>query len=65
MKRPLRFLSRKAALSVCRSKSLDKSLDFGANGGVAVSPDDRRILYTQFDQAGSELMLVETFRRSP
>ena len=42
--------------------NFDKSLDFGANGGVAVSPDDRWILYTQFDQAGSELMLVENFR---
>jgi Tol biopolymer transport system component/predicted Ser/Thr protein kinase len=36
----------------------DKPLDLG----LAVSPDGRWILYTQFDQAGSELMLVENFR---
>ena len=41
---------------------LDKSLDFGDSGGQAVSPDGRWILYEQFDQAGSELMLVENFR---
>jgi Tol biopolymer transport system component/DNA-binding winged helix-turn-helix (wHTH) protein len=29
---------------------------------MAVSPDERTILYTQFDQAGSDLMLVENFR---
>jgi hypothetical protein len=42
--------------------NFDKSLALGAGGGVAVSPDGRWILYTQFDQAGSELMLVENFR---
>jgi serine/threonine protein kinase len=30
--------------------------------GLAVSPDRRTILYTQLDQRGSELMLVENFR---
>ncbi len=29
---------------------------------IAVSPDERTILYTQFDQAGSDLTLVENFR---
>jgi hypothetical protein len=29
---------------------------------IAISPDERTILYTQFDQAGSDLMLVENFR---
>ena len=31
-------------------------------GGLAVSPDGRWILHGQWDQAGSELMLVEDFR---
>jgi Tol biopolymer transport system component len=29
---------------------------------LAVSPDERYILYTQTDQAGSDLMLIENFR---
>jgi Tol biopolymer transport system component len=29
---------------------------------IAVSPDERTILYGQYDQAGSDLMLVENFR---
>jgi len=29
---------------------------------IAVSPDERTILYGQHDQAGSDLMLVENFR---
>jgi len=29
---------------------------------IAVSPDERTILYTQSDQVGSDLMLVENFR---
>jgi Tol biopolymer transport system component len=33
----------------------------GSGGGVSVSPDGRWILCSQFDQAGSELMLVENF----
>ena len=31
-------------------------------GYVTVSPDGRTILYTQADQTGSDLMLVENFR---
>ena len=29
---------------------------------IAISPDERTILYVQYDQAGSDLMLVENFR---
>ena len=32
------------------------------SGGLALSPDGRWILYTQLDQAGAELRLVENFR---
>ena len=42
--------------------NFEKPLARFALGGLAVSPDGRWILYTQFDQAGSELMLVENFR---
>jgi Tol biopolymer transport system component len=40
--------------------SLEKLV--GPNGGLAISPDSRWILCGQFDQAGSEIMLVENFR---
>jgi hypothetical protein len=30
--------------------------------GLTISPDRRSILYSQFDQPGSDLMLVENFR---
>jgi len=30
--------------------------------GIAVSPDRRQILYTQEDQRGGDIMLVENFR---
>ena len=33
-----------------------------AVGGLAVTPDDQWLLYTQIEHAGSELMLVENFR---
>jgi len=31
-------------------------------GDVAISPDGRMVLYTQADEAGGDLMLVENFR---
>lgn len=31
-------------------------------GGIALSPDGRRLLYAKFDQGSDDLMLVENFR---
>jgi len=37
---------------------IQRSLEFG----LSVSPDERFILYTQVDQSGSDLLLVENFQ---
>ncbi|MCC6391518.1 MAG: PD40 domain-containing protein [Bryobacterales bacterium] len=41
---------------------LIKAIDKLNYGGVAVSPDYRTILYTQFERRGGDLMLVENFQ---
>jgi hypothetical protein len=38
------------------------SIEKPVSSGLAVSPDRRWILYSQVEQAGSDLMLVEHFR---
>jgi hypothetical protein len=42
---------------VSRILTIDRDLDYR----IAVSPDDRTILYTQLDSVGTDLMLVENF----
>ena len=53
----IQFLNTNAG-KIQRIASIEKPV---ANG-LTVSPDRRWILYTQVDQAGSDLMLVENFR---
>ena len=56
-------------LSLIRFKDLDTGsirtiapIEGRVHWGFAVSPDQRTFLYSQFDDAGSDLMLVENFR---
>lgn len=53
------FANSKATL--LRQFSKDTRIDTGSTA-VSVSPDGRWIIYTQLDQSGSDLMLVENFR---
>lgn len=64
---PIRNTSSLEFLSFATGKitplaNFERPIAVGAFSGLAVSPDPRLILYTQFEQAGSELMLVENFR---
>ena len=52
----IKFLSF-ATNKITQVTSSEKRLD----DGLALSPDGRWILFTQYDQAGSELMLVDNF----
>jgi len=38
------------------------TVERGINMRIAVSPDGNTILYTQLDEAASDLMLVENFK---
>jgi Tol biopolymer transport system component len=53
-------------IRLCNSATgkISKILTIAQNVGyrIAVSPDERTILYGQYDQAGSDLMLVENFQ---
>jgi hypothetical protein len=42
--------------------SFDRPVHSTGGGGLALSPDGRWLLFTQLDQAGSELLVVENFR---
>jgi hypothetical protein len=48
-------------VTLLREFSKDTSVD-NSSTALTVSPDGRWILYTQNDQSGSNLMLVESYR---
>jgi hypothetical protein len=45
-----------------REFSTDVKMMNSASNPLSISPDGRWVLYTQMDQAGSDLMLVENYR---
>jgi hypothetical protein len=57
----LQFLSF-ASGKISPLANFDRPIAQGSLGGLGLSPDRRWILYTRFEQTGSELMLVEGFR---
>jgi Tol biopolymer transport system component len=42
--------------------NFDRPVALGPLSGLALSPDRRSILYTEMEEAGTEMMLVENFR---
>jgi hypothetical protein len=57
----LKFFSFSNRVTLFRQLPKETKVD-GSSTALSVSPDGRRILYTQIDQSGSDLMLVENFR---
>jgi Tol biopolymer transport system component len=51
-----------ATRRVTRIASLEKPVSILAISTLVISPDGRWILYTQLDQSGSDIMLVENFQ---
>lgn len=43
-------------------KILETNRPLADGGNVAISPDGRTILYSQLDESGSDLMLMENFK---
>jgi len=56
--RTIRFLDPGSG-RVSTLATLDKDQDWG---GLCVSPDDRFVVWAQFDRASTEVMLVDNFR---
>jgi len=53
----------KASLRAAQFRDLPKGVEIDRdNTALSISPDRRWIIYTQIDQAGSNLMLVENIR---
>ena len=57
-----RMLWRRALPSCFQYRGGDLRLNLDGSDGVSISQNGRWVLFTQFDQARSELILVENFR---